>query len=134
MILLDTNIVSFLFKRDSRTNDYAPHLDEQLWAISLMTVAELYQWAFVRTWSSHRLAQLEMWIARNFTVLPNDAETSRLWGQIVTECRTKGRPISAQDAWIAASALQHGLTLVTHNPSDFEAISTLAIITEATQP
>ncbi len=44
-VLLDTNIVSFIFKEDSRVRDYAPLLLHQELAIAPMTVAELYQWA-----------------------------------------------------------------------------------------
>lgn len=43
-VLLDTNIVSYLFKQDSRAFLYEPHLLNQELAISLMTVAELLQW------------------------------------------------------------------------------------------
>ncbi|MCG8349192.1 MAG: hypothetical protein MI924_15600 [Chloroflexales bacterium] len=42
-VLLDTNIVSYLFKRDSRAALYAPHLLDRELAVSLMTVAELFQ-------------------------------------------------------------------------------------------
>lgn len=129
MILMDTNIVSFLFKKDSRTQAYQPHLDNQDWAISLMTGAELFQWAGMRGWGQPRVARLETWIGENFFVLSFDWQTCRLWGEIATECRAKGQPISAQDAWIAATAQQHNLPLVTHNPADFAAVSDLKIIT-----
>jgi predicted nucleic acid-binding protein len=41
------------------------------------------------------------------------------------------QPIGVADAWIAATALAHGLELVTHNPSDFRGVPGLAVITEA---
>ena len=40
VVLLDTNIVSFLLKGDSRAKSYAPHLRGRILAISFMTVAE----------------------------------------------------------------------------------------------
>jgi predicted nucleic acid-binding protein len=52
-----------------------------------------------------------------------------MWADIRARCRSAGRPISPQDAWIAASALQYALPLVTHNTADFEAVETLDIIT-----
>jgi tRNA(fMet)-specific endonuclease VapC len=42
-VLLDTNIVSYLFKRDTRAVLYAPHLLNKELAIAIMTVAELLQ-------------------------------------------------------------------------------------------
>jgi len=127
--LLDTNIVSFLFKQDSRIMAYKPYLDDQVWAISLMTLAELYHWAKSRQWGDKRLQELEIWLFENFEIIVFDLETCRWWGEITALRRAKGQPISAQDAWIAATALQHQLALVTHNPADFEHLVDLEIIT-----
>jgi predicted nucleic acid-binding protein len=43
----------------------------------------------------------------------------------------KPRPIGVADAWIAATALAHGIELVTHNPADFAGIPGLTVVTEA---
>lgn len=126
-VLLDTNIVSFLLKQDSRVRSYAPYLENRRLAISFMTVAELFQWAAVRNWGARRMNQLETSL-QNFTVLPFDIALCRLWGEIRARCRAVGRPISPQDAWIAATALQHDLPLVTHDPTDFEIIEELELI------
>jgi predicted nucleic acid-binding protein len=40
-------------------------------------------------------------------------------------------PFGVADAWIAATALEYGLELVTHNAADFQAIAGLRVITEA---
>ena len=40
-VVLDTDVVSFLFKRDSRGDPYQPHLEDREWLISFMTEAEL---------------------------------------------------------------------------------------------
>ena len=40
-----------------------------------------------------------------------------------------GAAISAQDAWIAATALRHNLPLVTNNATDFENVSGLEVRT-----
>jgi predicted nucleic acid-binding protein len=128
-VLLDTNIVSFLLKGDSRATLYAPHLREQRLAISFMTVAELFQWAFVRRWSERRRQELDVSLQK-YAVLPFDIALCRLWGEIRAECQAKGRPISPQDAWIAATALRYEIPLITHNPGDFEPIDALSVISE----
>ncbi len=120
-ILLDTNIVSFIFKGDSRIIPYEPFLKGKRFAISFMTVAELFQWAAVRKWGIQKINQLETYL-HNYAVLPVDTESCRLWGQIRADCQTVGRPISPQDAWIAATALRFDLPLVTHNAADFEPV------------
>ncbi|MGD9099315.1 MAG: type II toxin-antitoxin system VapC family toxin [Anaerolineae bacterium] len=127
-ILLDTNIVSFALKGDSRAASYVPYLQGRRLAISFMTVAELFQWAAIRNWGARRTSQLEASL-ENYIVLPFDIALCRLWGEVRARCRAAGRPISPQDAWVAATALQHHLPLVTHNPSDFEVIEGLELIT-----
>jgi tRNA(fMet)-specific endonuclease VapC len=129
-VLLDTDIVSFLLKGDSRALAYAPYLQERRLAISFMTAAELFQWAFTRHWGESRIQGLEVSL-QSYTILPFDVDLCKRWGEIRAARRAKGRPISPQDAWIAATALQHHLPLVTHNRSDFEAIEELELITQA---
>lgn len=41
--------------------------------------------------------------------------------------------MSAEDAWIAATAIHYDLPLATHNPKDFQAIPNLEIITTVGQ-
>lgn len=128
MVLLDTNIVSFLFKGDNRAKDYAPYLQGQQLAISFMTVAELYQWAAVRQWGQQRLNQLEQTLKTSYIVLAFDIALCRQWGLVRAKQHSIGRPISPEDAWIAATAIQFDLPLVTHNPADFETIVGLSLI------
>lgn len=121
-VLLDTNVVSFVFKGDTRASDYAPLLRGNQLAISFMTVAELFEWAAVRRWGETRMAQFERALAA-YLVVPVDVELCRAWGMLRSRQRAAGKTIAAQDAWIAATALRHALPLVTHNPSDFRHIA-----------
>jgi tRNA(fMet)-specific endonuclease VapC len=129
MVLLDTNIVSYLFKGATRAVAYEPHLLNQELAIGMMTVAELFQWARMRNWGALRVQQLEA-LFNSYTILPNDIETCRCWAEVRVARLNVGHPISPQDAWIAASALRYGLPLITHNANDFQKIPGLAVITE----
>ena len=44
-IVIDTDVLSYLFKRDTRGDRYQPHLDGKLGVLSFMTIAELDFWA-----------------------------------------------------------------------------------------
>lgn len=66
-IVLDTLVVSFLFKADSRAQIYLPHLGNRQWLVSFMTEAELEQWALMANWSDNRVAWLRLFLSR-FTV------------------------------------------------------------------
>jgi hypothetical protein len=48
--IVDTDVVSILFKCDSRAMFYSPHLTGRLLAISFMTWAELERWPLERKW------------------------------------------------------------------------------------
>jgi hypothetical protein len=50
-----------------------------------------------------------------FETLPVTALTSRIYARIRSELRRKGRPIPANDLWIAAQAVEHGLPLVSRD-------------------
>jgi tRNA(fMet)-specific endonuclease VapC len=129
-LLVDTDVVSFLFRHDTRAALYRPHLDNRLLVVSFMTLAELEQWALLRNWGQNRRAALEAHLA-SFTVFPYDRDLCRWWAAVRVETRSAGRPIQPSDAWIAATAMLYGIPLVTHNPTDFIAVTGLTIISEA---
>jgi hypothetical protein len=73
--------------------------------------------------SGHKRARLETWfetVAQTIECLPWDAAISRRWARLVAELRRKGRVMPVLDAMIAATALEHGLTVATRNVSDFQ--------------
>jgi tRNA(fMet)-specific endonuclease VapC len=131
IVLLDTDVVSFLIKGDSRALTYAPLVQGQRLAISFMTVAELFQWAAIRKWGPKRVTQLEQTLA-TYLIIPVDIELCRIWGTLRAERQAAGQTIAPQDAWIAATALRHTLPLITHNPSDFTGIAGIEIRTIVT--
>ncbi len=118
IVLLDTNVVSFVFKGDSGAKLYAPLLQGNRLAISFMTVAELFEWAMTRKWGQPRLTRLEQTLA-TYLVIPVDMELCRTRGTLRAQQRAIGKTVASQDAWIAATAIRHRLPLITHNPSDF---------------
>ncbi len=126
VVLLDTNVVSYLLKGDTRVAAYAPLLQGHRLAISFVTVAELFEWAALRQWGEARIARLEQTLA-TYVIIPVDVELCRIWGRLRAQQQIAGRVIAPQDAWIAATALRHELSLVTHNPRDFRYIASLDV-------
>lgn len=62
-----------------------------------------------------------------FTSLPFDDQCARRCAEIRAELERIGKVIGPHDLQIAAIALQHGLTLVTHNTSEFNRVSGLKL-------
>ena len=127
VLVLDTNIVSFLMKGHPLAALYRPHLAGCALAISFMTVGELYEGAYRAKWGRKRLARLGE-LVEAYVVIPFNLEICRQWGAI--RCERREQTIAVDDAWIAATARAYDSPLVTHNPRDFEDIEGLKVIAE----
>lgn len=130
MVLLDTNVVSYFFRRDSRAASYEAALVGEVRGIAFVTLAELYKWPLERGWGERRRLELEAYLASH-VMLPSDEEVARRWAQVVTAQARMGRPLSFPDPWIAATALRHQVPLATHNRKHFEHVSGLSLISFA---
>ena len=129
-MLLDTNIVSYIYKGDSRAVSYERHLLGGQCYVSFMTLAEIYRWPYVRNWSEQRRIALERFVHSRFVILPFNQKLAWTWAEL-TGRTMRGQPMSLADSWIAATALRHKLPLITHNARHFEGVPGLSIITEA---
>jgi tRNA(fMet)-specific endonuclease VapC len=91
-MLIDTNIVSYIYKGDSRAEAYEARLTGQTLFVSFMTVAELYRWPFAKNWGESRKQGLVQFL-KNFAVLPYDEGLAWSWAELFGKtCR--GRPMS----------------------------------------
>jgi predicted nucleic acid-binding protein len=67
--------------------------------------------------------QLEQWfeaVVRTIDCLPWDAAIARRWALLVVHLKRTGEPLPLLDGMIAATALQHDLTVATPNTRDFK--------------
>src|SRR5262245_8830400 len=127
--LLDTNVISEWAKPrpDRGVITWLSEADEDRVFISVVTIAELRH-GVERLPAGARRKRLDDWLTRDITLrfearmLAVDVETTEIWGRVVASRQTGGRPIGVMDAFIAAAAERHDLTLVTRNLSDFDAL------------
>lgn len=127
--VVDTDVVSYLFKGSTQASLYWPHLTGKLLVVSFMTVAELDRWALEHSWGRPKMAQMEAHLQK-FVIYPFDRALCHTWAEVTDSCRRKGRPIGIADAWIAATSILHNMPLVSHNRRHFEAVDKLALISE----
>jgi len=94
---------------------------------SAVVVAELYKGAFRSERAAIHVSNIETRVLPSLTILPFDVAVARVYGQIEATLRKGGRPLADADLQIAATALHHGLELVTGNVRHFERVPGLSL-------
>ena len=79
-IVVDTDVVSFLFKNHPIGIRYDRELAGRVALISFMTSAELERWAVQYRWGEQRLHWLHLYLKR-FTVVPSSPDLCRKWAE-----------------------------------------------------
>ena len=110
--LLDTNIIIALFSGDPEIHECIAAAGEVF--VPCVAIGELYFGAYKSTRVKENHAIINEF-ALNNTVLPCNADTARIYGEIKNLLKEKGQPIPENDIWIAAIARQYTLTLVTRD-------------------
>jgi tRNA(fMet)-specific endonuclease VapC len=128
-VVVDTDVVSYIFKDDTRAKLYLPHLIRVPKFISFMTLAELQSWKLQNNWGKRKVTKFEEFLS-DFGVVHSNEELCDIWADIISDAYKKGRSIDTADAWVASVALLFGIPLVTHNRRHFENVKDLKIISE----
>ena len=129
-VLVDTDVISFTFKRDSRSLLYESHLQGNFLIISFMTSAELKLWMIKNNWGEKRKSNFAEFL-KNYLVIYPEEKLCEVWAQVKSDAYKYGNPIETADAWVAAVALLFDVPLVTNNRRHFENVRNLKIISEA---
>ncbi len=95
--------------------------------VSAVTVGELFKGAYRSVAKEKHLRNIEERILPAVTVLPYDIATARVFGEIRAHLEDQGRILPDADLQIAATAIHHGLELVTGNVRHFERIPKLQL-------
>ena len=124
--LLDTNIPSELVRPQPepklKTWVAAQNLDTLF--ISSVSFGELRKGIILLS-PGKRRSELEAWIETDLSILFSDRILSvtrpiaERWGVLEGQRQLAGRPLNTPDGMIAATAPEHGLTLVTRNAKGF---------------
>jgi predicted nucleic acid-binding protein len=125
--LLDTNVISEPMKvrPNAGVLDWLAQVDEDSVYLSVVSITEL-RYGIDRLAAGKRRDTLEAWLRNDLTsrfegrALPVDIEVADACGRLLARSESRGHPIEPRDAFIAATAEVHGLTLVTRNASDFQ--------------
>jgi predicted nucleic acid-binding protein len=121
--LLDTNVISELVR--SRPNRavqrWVQGVPDTALHLSVLSLGEIRR-GVEGVAEAARRERLRVWLEQELPdwfeerLLPVDAAVADRWGRLVAQA---GRPLPAVDSLLAATALEHGLRLVTRNATDF---------------
>ncbi len=124
--LLDTCVLSELRHPKGHTGvrRAVAALDEEELFLSVVSLGEIQKGISLLAESSRRRA-LANWLhalEQHYAdrILPIDLDICRRWGDLTARAQRAGRPVSAMDGLIAATALHHGLQVMTRDTADFE--------------
>ena len=98
--------------------------DEDDLFLSVITIGELEK-GIAKLPDSGKRASLEQWVRSELAgrflgrLLVIDSRIAVRWGTLVGASEARGQPLPVIDSLIAATSLQHDLTVVTRNTDDF---------------
>lgn len=124
--LLDTNVVSNL--RKLRPNQglltWIDAVDEASLYLSVLTIGELRIGVTMQRDVKKR-TELEIWLISDLVprfegrIVAFDLGVADVWGRMEGQARLGSGKLPVVDSLLAATAMHHGLTLVTNNETDF---------------
>jgi len=110
--LLDTSVIVEFLRGDAAVAGRVQDLDEVF--TSVVALGELLYGARRSANSETNLARVAEF-ASSITALSSDRMTAEAYARLKDSLRAKGRPIPDNDLWVAATAVQHGLTLLSRD-------------------
>lgn len=120
--LADANVLSEATKPapDPRVVDWLARHEHRL-VVNPVILGEIH-FGILLLPAGARRRRLEAWFREGISradCLPWDAATGLRWAELLADLRRAGEAMPVKDSLIAATALQHGLTVVTRNVRDF---------------
>ncbi len=121
MIILDTNIIIELFKGNTETKELVENINEENFAISVITSMELYYGAI----NKRELSKIKKFLENFYLLLINEG-ISKI-GLDLIEQYSKSHGLEIPDALIAATSIYYDVPLLTYNKKDFKYIKDLKL-------
>jgi tRNA(fMet)-specific endonuclease VapC len=128
-VVVDTDVVSLVFKQDTRAQTYLSALAAPDLLVSFMTEAELERWIIQSKWGAERVSRFRSYMKR-FVSVPSSRDLIVNWAEVMVAAQSIGRRIEVADAWIAATALLYAAPLVTNNPNDYVGVPGLRLVSQ----
>lgn len=93
-VVVDTDVVSLVFKGDSRAERYLSSLEAPDLLVSFMTEAELERWILLAKWGPDRIMRFRTYMKR-FVSIPSSRDLIAKWAEVMVGAQYRGRRIEA---------------------------------------
>lgn len=123
--LFDTNVVIAALEQEETVTARLAEIPAESLFVPVIVLGELHFGALGSSRAEENLQRLQDFTAAS-NILPCEQTTARTYGEVKDGLRRKGRPIPENDVWIAATAIQHELILVSRD-SHFEYVEGLEL-------
>lgn len=129
--LFDTDAVSEVLKRKPRAAylRWLAGVPREEQYTSAVTIGEMYRGAFRSGEALRHLTNIDDRVLTNISVLPFDVAVARVYGHLYAQLAAANSLLADADLQVAATAVRHGLTLVTGNVRHFARVPGLTIET-----
>ena len=124
--LLDTNTCVYLINGNESLKEKVREIGVYSLALSISVLSELYFGAYNSKKVDENLKRIEIF-KKNLTVYSDSESSSKLFGKIKADLRSKGKIIEDFDILPASIAISNNCVLITNNTGHFERIEILQI-------
>ena len=107
-------LIDYLRRQDAAVRLLRPLIESNSLAISVITYAEVYDGVTGGRNREHDLTELRV-LLTGLQIIGLDRETAEVFAQLRVSLRARGELLADHDTWIAATAIQHDLTLLTRD-------------------
>lgn len=124
--ILDTDTYIYLLQGNRKILDHIHEVSEENIFMTTISVAELYFGAFKSKKIENNIKTIQKNLEK-LQILNFTKNSAKIFGRLKSELKQQGKPIADMDFAIAAIAIYHQYTLVTHNTRHFDHLAELLV-------
>ena len=114
-VVADTNVVSYIYRKDSVARPYMEQMANHHAIILFQTYEDLLFGVLTSDWRQRRIDRLLQYVDTNYDIVEYDLELVKICARLRADSRRRGRELKQGDAWIAATAILLRCPLLSHD-------------------
>ena len=114
-VVVDTNVVSYIYRREPIARPYLDRMVEHRAFISFQTYEELLYGVLINNWGQRRIEELFQYLDETYDIIDSTLGLIKICAELRADYRRRGRQLDAADAWVAATAVLLNCPLLSHD-------------------